>query len=327
MRIGIIGCGLVGRKRAEAAFGHEVTWVADICIEKAEGLSSLTGARATREWMRVIEARDVDCVVVATSHDRLAEITLDAVHEGKHVLVEKPAARSLEELSPVVEAAERRRVVIKVGFNHRFHPAIAKAKAIFDSGGIGPIMFIRARYGHGGRAGYEKEWRADPQVAGGGELIDQGVHLIDLARWFVGDFSHVDGFVTTYFWNIGADDNAFLSLRTSAGQMAWLHASWTEWKNLFSFEICGRNGKLEVNGLGGSYGTERLSYYRMSPAMGPPDTVIWEYPLPDCSWRLEFEEFANAIKEGRTPCGNIYDAASALDIVERVYRKNYDYHA
>ncbi|MBI5560789.1 MAG: Gfo/Idh/MocA family oxidoreductase [Deltaproteobacteria bacterium] len=327
MRVGIIGCGLIGKKRAEAAQGHEITRVADIRMERAEELAALTGARPAREWEKVVEAEDVDCVVVAVSHDKLAEITLNCVNAGKHVLVEKPAARSLEELRPVIEAIEKKGVVLKVGFNHRFHPALLKAKEIFDSGGIGHLMFVRGRYGHGGRPGYEKEWRANPAVSGGGELIDQGVHLIDLARWFLGDFSHVDGFVSTYFWDMLVDDNSFLALRTPAGEMAWLHASWTEWKNLFSFEIYGRQGKLEINGLGGSYGVERLSHYRMSPAMGPPHAVTWEYPFPDNSWRLEFEEFVNAINKRRTPCGNIFDAASALEIVGRIYRKNYDYHA
>src|SRR6185295_2401631 len=160
----------------------------------------------------------------------------------------------------------------QVGFNHRFHPALQKAREIVDTGALGPLMFIRGRYGHGGRTGYDREWRADPAISGGGELIDQGVHLIDLARWFLGEFPVVEGHAGTYFWDMAVDDNAFLSLRTKANQTAWLQASCTEWKNMFSFEIYGRDGKLQVDGLGGSYGVERLSYYKMLPKMGPPET-------------------------------------------------------
>ena len=160
-------------------------------------------------------------------------------------------------------------------------------------------MFIRARYGHGGRIGYDKEWRADPAISGGGELIDQGVHLIDLARWFLGDFSEVSGFATTYFWQMPVDDNGFLLLKTPKKQVAFLHASCTEWKNLFSMEIYGKTGKLVIEGLGGSYGVERLHLYKMLPEMGPPETTVWEYPMADNSWQIEFSEFLTDIQQKR----------------------------
>jgi predicted dehydrogenase len=136
-------------------------------------------------------------------------------------------------------------------------------------------MFIRARYGHGGRVGYDKEWRANPKLSGGGELIDQGIHLIDLAGWFLGEFKKIDGHAETYFWKMPVDDNAFLSLRTAKNQTAWLHVSCTEWKNLFSFEIYGRHAKLHIEGLGGSYGVEKLFHYQMKPEMGIPDTKVY----------------------------------------------------
>jgi predicted dehydrogenase len=181
------------------------------------------------------------------------------------------------------------------------------------------MMFVRGRYGHGGRPGYEREWRADSRISGGGELLDQGVHLIDLARWFLGDFSGVNGQIATYFWDMPVEDNAFLTLKTPTGQTAFLHASWTEWKNTFSLEICGRMGKLEISGLGGSYGTERLAFYQMQPEMGPPDTTIWEYPMADNSWAREFSDFLDDIRLHRDPCPGIRDAQAALRIVEAVY--------
>src|SRR6185295_6175560 len=112
---------------------------------------------------------------------------------------------------------------------------------------------------------------------GGGELIDQGVHLIDLSRWILGDFVRVHGIARTLYWEMPVDDNAFALMETSGGQIAFLHCSCTEWKNLFSLEIYGRTGKLHIEGLGGSYGTERLAHYQMLPQMGPPETTIWEY--------------------------------------------------
>ena len=180
-------------------------------------------------------------------------------------------------------------------------------------------MFVRGRYGHGGRIGYDKEWRARPEVSGGGELIDQGMHLIDLARWFLGDISSVQGSIATYFWDMPVEDNGFLLLHTAHGQTAFLHASCTEWKNLFSFEIYGRTGKLEINGLGGSYGTEKLAFYRMLPEMGPPPTTIWEYPMADDSWGVEFQEFLEDIRLGRQPEPGLEAAKAALRVVESVY--------
>jgi predicted dehydrogenase len=264
----------------------------------------------------------VDAVIVSTLNASLAAIALAAIRAGKHVLIEKPAALNAAELEPLIAEAAVRKVRVRVGYNHRFHPAFRKARELFESGALGPLMFIRARYGHGGRTGYDREWRADPKLSGGGELIDQGVHLIDLARWFLGDFTTVNGHAATFFWDMPVDDNAFLSLRTAAGQTAWLHASCTEWKNLFSFEIYGRDAKLYIEGLGGSYGIERLAFYRMLPQMGPPETVIFEYPRGDQSWQLEIEAFIEDIRTGRAPNPGLADAAAALRVVETIYKKS-----
>jgi predicted dehydrogenase len=320
MRVAIVGCGLIGQKRAKALAGAELVACADVVRERAEALARTTpGACSAGTWREAVERPDVDLVFVATPHNMLAEITLAAVSAGKHVLVEKPAARRAAELDPVIDSARRAGVLVRVGFNHRYHPGARKARELVDSGAVGDLIYVRGRYGHGGRVGYEKEWRADPTQSGGGELVDQGVHLIDLARWFLGDFEEVQGFAQTYFWDMPAEDNGFLLLRTPKRQVAFLHASWTEWKNLFSFEIFGLTGKLEMMGLGGSYGLERLTYYRMLPGMGPPETTIWEYPMPDTSWEQEFAEFVEDIQLGRQPAAGLADARAALRIVERVY--------
>ena len=320
MRVAIVGCGLIGQKRAKALAGAELVVCADVVRERAEALARTTPeARSAGTWREAVERPDVDLVLVATPHHMLAEITLAAVSAGKHVLVEKPAARCAAELGPVIDAAKRAGVLVRVGFNHRYHPGARQARALVDAGGVGDLLYVRGRYGHGGRVGYEKEWRADPAQSGGGELVDQGVHLIDLARWFLGDFEEVHGFAQTYFWDMPAEDNGFLLLRTPKRQVALLHASWTEWKNLFSFEIFGRTGKLELTGLGGSYGVERLAYYRMLPEMGPPETTIWEYPMPDTSWEQEFAEFVEDMRLGRQPAVGLADAKAVLDVVGRVY--------
>jgi predicted dehydrogenase len=277
---------------------------------------------ATQDWRQLIDRADVAAVVIATPHDLLAEIAIAAISAGKHVLVEKPGARHMDELQPALRLSEEMNVRVRVGFNHRYHRAFRQARQIVNSSALGKLMFIRARYGHGGRVGYDKEWRAQPKASGGGELMDQGVHLIDLARWFLGDFPEVEGFVHTYYWNMSVEDNAFMLLKTENRQVAFLHASCTEWKNTFSFEIYGQRGKLQIDGLGGSYGVERLSYYKMLPEMGPPDTTIWEYPMADDSWQAEMADFLEDIRLMRRPSACLLDAAAALHIVDRIYQKN-----
>jgi predicted dehydrogenase len=327
--VGIIGCGLIGTKRAKAlGQGGHLVACADIDIERAKALAKGSAARVTNDWRELLGWPQVQVVVVASLHDSLAAITLAAAQAGKHVLVEKPAARSTAELEPVIAAARRAGVKVHVGFNHRYHRALRKAREIVDSGALGELMFVRGRYGHGGRLGYEREWRADPALSGGGELLDQGPHLIDLARWFLGDFSEVQGFAHTYYWDMPVDDNGFMLLKTAKKQAAFLHASCTEWKNLFSLELYGRDGKLEVSGLGGSYGTEKLTWYKMLPQMGPPDTSAWEYPMADDSWAAEMAEFFEDIRLDRAPAAGLDDAHAALRVVETIYKESgYDHRA
>jgi predicted dehydrogenase len=325
MNFGIIGCGLIGNKRALSIKNpHKISWVYDLDQEKAKKLAQSIGShvKVSSSAKELLSSKDVDAVIIATIHNMLAPLTFEALSFNKHVLVEKPAACNSDELDPIINLSKKNNLKIKVGFNHRFHPAILKAKELCASKELGEIMYVRGRYGHGGRLGYDKEWRADKNLSGGGELVDQGSHLIDLSRYFIGDFEDIDGFVNTYFWNMKVEDNCFLILKSNKKQVAWLHASWTEWKNTFSFEIFCKYGKLEISGLGRSYGVEKLTYYKMSKELTPPETFVWEYPGEDKSWDLELEEFIKAIQEKREPIGNIYDAKANLDIIKILYNKN-----
>jgi predicted dehydrogenase len=329
VNVAIIGCGLIGQKRAKALMGARLLICADIDHAKAERLAHVVpGCIATENWQTAAQNNKVDLVIIATPHNALVEIACTAISAGKHVLVEKPAARNVGELESLLELATSSNLKVRVGFNHRYHRAFRQARALVDEGALGPLMFLRARYGHGGRVGYEKEWRARPEISGGGELIDQGMHVIDLARWFLGDITQVDGHAHTYFWNMPVDDNAFMLLKTAEHRVAFLHVSCTEWKNTFSFELYGKQGKLQIDGLGGSYGVERLAYYKMNAEMGPPETTIWEYPMNDDSWNVEMAEFLEDIRLNRDPVPGLRDADAALKVVDEIYRvSGYDHRA
>lgn len=326
--VAILGCGLIGQKRSKVLRGAQLVVCADVDEKRAQALAAgFPNCDATTDWLSAVQRADVDIVIVAATNDALVKTSLAAVNADKHVLVEKPAARNVAELDPLIEAAAKNNVQVRVGFNHRYHPALLKARELVDAGELGELMFVRGRYGHGGRKGYDREWRANPALSGGGELIDQGVHMIDLSRWFLGDFTDVQGFAHTYFWDMPVDDNGFMLLKTDKKQTAFLHVSCSEWKNLFSLEIYGREGKLHIEGLGGSYGVEKLSFYKMLPEMGPPDTTIWEYPRGDNSWALEFTEFLEDVRLNRQPSANLNDARAALQAVEKIYKDSgYDYY-
>jgi len=324
-RAAVAGCGLVGSKRAFALVEAEVEIAAvyDTDLEKARELASrLPGQVAiTDNALEAFSMQGVDIAIVATTHVALAPTAITALECDCHVLVEKPGASTLAGLAELAEAATKHSQVVRVGFNHRFHPAITMARDLVAGEELGTLMNVRGRYGHGGRKGYEEEWRADRSLSGGGELIDQGLHLIDLTRFVAGDVYLEYSELRTDYWDIEVEDNAFLALRAEGGAFAWLHTSWTEWKNLFSFEIALQGGKVEVTGLGGSYGTERLTVHRMLPEMGPPLTTCWEWPRPDESWLREVEDMLEAI-EGRSSQGaDVSDGVAAFRIVDQAYRR------
>jgi predicted dehydrogenase len=324
LRVGIVGCGLIGRKRAEALGEQDVlAGCCDPVAEAAEGLAADYDAAAFDSVDALLDAGP-EVVVVAAPHDRLAGLAEQALEAGCHVLLEKPAGLGTAQIERLREAAERAGRRVKVGFNHRFHPGIARAAAEVHSGAHGELLHLRGRYGHGGRPGYDREWRADPARSGGGELIDQGMHLLDLTHWIAGPLPLHSALLRTHFWDTPVEDNAALVLGAAEGRTApWamLHVTWTEWKNLFSLEIYCRTAKLQVDGLVRSYGSQTLRIYRMSPELGPPELEEVAYEPEDGSWRLEWEHFAEALDAGddRPLNGDLDDALYAWTQVEAAY--------
>ncbi len=330
LQFALIGCGLIGRKRA-TALGQRarLRYACDLDGARAADLArSVPGCESITDYKIALNDPSVQAVVISTMNSALAPIAMEAVKVGKHVLMEKPGGLNAAQLRALQSCAVATGAKVRLGYNHRFHPALRKTRELIDRGFLGPLMFLRGRYGHGGRKGYDREWRSDPRLSGGGELIDQGVHLIDLSQWFLGDFTQVDGHATTSFWDMPVDDNAFMSLRTAEGQTAWLQVSCTEWKNLFCLEIYGRDGKITIDGLGGSYGVERCTFYKMLPEMGPPETTSWEYPRGDESWALETSTFIDDVLLKREPSPGLKEGIRTLEIVDTIYQKSgYKFHS
>lgn len=322
LRVGIVGCGMIGRKRAGALRPEDrVVGCVDVDSSLAAELAREHGAEACAGVEGLVRLRP-DVVVVATSHDQLARLSVQAVEGGAHILVEKPAGLGSADVERVAQVAERANRLVKVGFNHRFHPALARAAAEVHSGAHGPLMHVRARYGHGGRVGYDREWRADPARSGGGELIDQGMHLLDLIHWIAGPLPLHSALLRTQFWDTSVEDNAALLLGSHDSRTApWamLHVTWTEWKNMFSLEVYCRAAKLQVDGLVRSYGPQRLRIYRMSPELGPPELEEVQFDPEDVSWEREWSHFADAIAGRVELLGGLEDAEYAWRRIEEAY--------
>jgi len=325
LRVGIIGCGLMGRTRA-AALGEDVLVAAtDLDPDFARALVDGHGQGEAVPDVDALLDLELDVVIVSTSHDKLAELTCRALSAGAHVLVEKPAGVSAADVDRIEQVAAAAGRIVKVGFNHRFHPGTAYAIAEARSGRFGEVMFVRGRYGHGARLGYEQEWRLKPEISGGGEMVDQGMHLLDLSYAILGEVPLHSALLRNQFWTAPVEDNAAILLGAAhdrSGPWAQLHVSWTEWKNLFCLEIMCKTGKLQVDGLARSYGPQVVHVYTMSPEMGPPTAERFEFPAEDVSWELEWDHLRDAILVGEPDPqlrGDLKSARYAWQQVEAAY--------
>jgi predicted dehydrogenase len=324
LSVGMVGCGRIGAKRTDALAPHDqLLACCDLNTHAAEELARRHGCQVCATAHQLL-ALEPDVVIVATVHDQLAGLAELALMSGAHVLVEKPAAVSTAQVDRLIECQHAAQRLVKVGFNHRFHPGIARAVEEVHSGRHGELMHLRGRYGHGGRPGYDREWRVEPARSGGGELIDQGMHLLDLSNWLAGPLPLHSALLRTEFWDAEVEDNAALLLGEAGSHTdpwAMLHVSWTEWKNMFSLEIYCLTAKIQVDGLVASYGPQRLRIYRMGPELGPPGLEEVHYPNQDGTWQAEWEHFAQAVlaADDRPLLGDLQSARDAWQQVEAAY--------
>jgi predicted dehydrogenase len=322
-QVAIIGAGLQAKRRigpiAESK-EYRVALVVDKNDKRASDLAAPCSAKVATSWRAAIDDPAIEVVLVLTYPDSHAEISIAAMEAGKDVLCEKPLTRTVEEARAMVAVAAKTKRILKCGFNHRHHPAILDAHARVARGDIGKPVFGRGRYGIGGRVGIEKEWRSDPKIVSGGQLMEQGIHLVDLFRWFVGDAKRVTGFTSTSHFPIAPlEDNGFALIQTASGAICSVHSSLTQWTNLFELEVYGEKGSVTIEALGASYGVEKLRVAVHDPT-GPFSHQTIEYRGGDSSWKSEWEEMTRAIAERRAPIGNGEDGLRAMEIVQAVYQ-------
>ena len=321
LAVGVVGCGLIGHKRSAVLGEDRLVGCFDVDADRTRELASAHEGAVACANLDELLGLGPDVVIAAVSHDQLRSVAVAALEAGAHVLVEKPCGIGVADVDAIDAASRSVGRQVKVGFNHRYHPAIAQCLETAHSGRFGDVMFARARYGHGGRIGYENEWRADPAVGGGGELTDQGMHLLDLFHALLGELPLHSALLRTNYWDMVVEDNAVVTLGAPGDPQApWatFHVSWSEWKNLFSLEVYCRTGKLQIDGLQGSYGPQRLTVYAMKPELGPPDVETFPFDTTDVSWEREWD-VVRAAARGETELHDLAGARWCWSIVEQAY--------
>jgi len=329
IKVGIAGFGKIGQIRANELEKNENSKVVAIFdVIKPDKLDN--NIKIVESFEELLN-QDIDAVFICTFNNVLADFTSQALKAGKHVFCEKPPAKTTEELKSVIEIENNSNLILKYGFNHRYHYSVQEAKKIIDSGSMGKLLWLRGVYGKAGSIDYDKNWRNYSKYSGGGILIDQGIHMLDLMRYFSNqNFIHVNSFVTTSYWDIDSEDNAFAIMQSKNKVTAMLHSSATQWKHKFLLEMCFEEGYINLDGiLSGtrSYAPEKLVIGRrefedITFAMGKPkENTTWFEN--DDSWKLEVEEFITAILDGsKIEHGTSTDAFETLNLVERIYENS-----
>lgn len=324
--IGVIGFGKMGRIRAEVS---ETTGRGKVFTVFEPNSTEDLGYPQSDSPEAVIAHPDVDAVFICTPNHLNKPLTQRALDAGKHVFCEKPPAFSARDVAEVREAESRSGKVLMYGFNHRHHTSIKHMKALIDSGEYGTVLWMRGRYGKSVDRSFYDQWRANPELSGGGILLDQGIHMLDLFLHLnQGGFDQVEAFVSNLYWKMDIEDNVFAILKNSeSGVVASLHSTMTQWRHLFSLEVFLSKGYMVLNGLktsSGTYGDEVLSIAKnrtTAPAATWEDEERITYH-ENTSWRSEVEQFFDAVSEGaEVRIGNSADALELMRTIDAIYEK------
>ena len=321
-KVGIIGFGKMGQIREKVISSMndiEVKLIFDPEI-------SHTQIRQAKSAGEILESPEIDSVIICTPNYLNKSLTIKALDEGKNVFCEKPPAFNEQEVIEIKSYEESSKKTLMYGFNHRYHGSILKMKKLVDGKEYGDILWMRGRYGKSVDQNFLTNWRANKELSGGGILIDQGIHMLDLFLYLGGDFDKIHASVSNLYWNLGIEDNVFATLENSkTGLVASLHSTMTQWRNLFSIEVFLQKGYFVLNGLKTStntYGEETLVIAKnrsSAPAATWEDENNLEFPN-DESWNRELNEFFNAIKSKRkVKSGNSDDALKLMKIIDRIY--------
>lgn len=324
IKVGIIGYGTMGQTRHQAIDELECAEV--VAISEPNLVGNPVNDLANLSHDEIIGHHDIDAILISTPNYLNKPLTIKALNAGKHVFCEKPPCFTATDMIEIRDAETSSGKMLMYGFNHRHHDSIIRMKEIIDSNEYGRVLWMRGRYGKSVTPDYCSQWRAKKELAGGGILIDQGIHMLDLFLYLGGDFDSVKAEVSNLYWKMDVEDNAFVILRNTENNIvASLHSTMTQWRHLFSLEIFLERGYMVINGLitsTMSYGKEVLTVAKSrssAPASTWKDEIRTEY-LNNNSWRYEMQQFFDAVNND-TPIkiGNSGDALRLMTIIDKIY--------
>ncbi len=333
MKCVIIGYGYMGEIRKKVIDDTPQLKLTAICDSFFTQEKISANCEFYRSYRDAIDKEHPDIVFVCTPNSVSPAICVYALNKGCHVFCEKPPGRNLNDIKHIIDAEkDNPGLRVMFGFNHRHHPAVIEAKSIADSNRLGKILWLRGIYGKSGGYGrkFEETWRNDPIISGGGILLDQGIHMLDLFRFFCGDFTEISSMITTSHWNIPVEDNAFVLLQNDQGQIAQLHSSATLWKHTFQLDIGFEYGYVKIKGLlskTGSYGREHLvvgyrDVEKKKAAAGNPREEILFFDT-DLSWKRQVINLVNCIQsDSPVKDSSTDDAFCVMKIIDKVYHQH-----
>lgn len=329
IRAVIIGMGRMGKTRYDAMRKHGGYEVVAICDNNVSNMVGYDEPKYN-DWKECIDNSEMDAVVVCTYNVVIPDIVCYALGKGYAVFSEKPPGRNLEDALRMKKAfVDADSPILKFGFNHRYHNSVIEAKALLDSKILGDVVCARGVYGKAGTPAFQTEWRNDKSISGGGIMLDQGIHMLDLMYYFMGEFTEITSSVDQLVWkDMPTEDSAFSILRTEDGKVASLHSSAIQWRHKFSLDLICTKGFISLNGLltsTNSYGEEKISYYRKdleqkTGGLGKPMEHTMCF-TEDYSWDYEMKEFYDAVIKGKDiQLGTIDDAVNLMKMLESIYR-------
>ena len=326
LKIGIAGFGVVGSKRFDCLQNHQYATVVSICDEKFKKQPlKLEGIDVHENYEELLKD-SIDAIFICMPNDIAPKVTIKALHKGIHVFCEKPPGRSVDDISKVIEVYnENPSLKLMYGFNHRYHDSVLEAQRIINSKKMGRIINLKGTYGKSKLITFNQPiWRTKRKIAGGGVLLDQGIHMLDLMGLFGGEFERIHSFVSNDFWKHDVEDNAYALMQTKSGVVAFIHSSATQWRHKFNLEINFEKGSLILGGIlsgSKSYGAETLTIIESDPDndMGDPTEQIIKYNN-DPSWQSEVDYFLNIIiKNKEVKNGSPIDALRTMKLVNKIY--------
>ena len=324
LRVGIAGFGVVGKRRRQFIGQRPDLKTVAVCDRTFDGDGLLEDGTAYHQSYRQLLTHELDALFVCLTNDIAAEVTMAGLNQNLHVFCEKPPGRDLRDIADVMACEARHPdLKLKYGFNHRYHHSVRDALRIIRSGELGEIINLRGVYGKSKIISFESDWRTKRSIAGGGILLDQGIHMLDLLRLFAGEFTEIQSFVDNRFWNHDVEDNAYALMRTEDGKVAFLHSSATQWEHQFNLEIALTKGAIVLSGIlsgSKSYGAETMKLMRRPEnEADEPVQEIRRYD-EDPSWADEIEEFAEALHAGgEILFGTSEDARRTMQLVYQIY--------